>query len=70
MKYLKSHLAFRNLKIFASILYHSFYGFVIRSILIKKTDFRSDSDFISKALYDKSILNKSFLDNQKDHEIE
>ena len=37
---------------------------------MKRLDFRSDSDLISKALYDKVLLEKQILTTQKSLEIE
>ena len=46
------------MKIFASVLHHTFLKFVKSSIKVKRTDFRSDSDVISEALYEKYIIEK------------
>ena len=34
-------------------MYNTFKSFIIRSVKVKRTDFRSDSDGISSALFDK-----------------
>lgn len=50
------------MKIFASVLYSTFMSFVLKSVKVKKMDFRSDSDFLSKALYEKHHVQDGLLD--------
>lgn len=62
-----------NLNIFASLLYHTFVGFVKRTVKLKKTDFRSDSDLFSEThLYDRYIIDKYIMqmDMQRTSEVE
>jgi len=64
---------YRNLNIFASLLYHTFVGFVKRTVKLKKTDFRSDSDLFSEThLYDRYIIDKYIMqmDMQRTSEVE
>ena len=51
-------------------MYSSFQSFIIRSIKVKRTDFRNDSDLISSALYDKYLMDKYLMDLPKKHELE
>ena len=43
-----------------------------KSVKIKRTDFKNDSDLISEALYDKHIIDKYLLqmDPHRQHEVE
>ncbi|CDW72192.1 UNKNOWN [Stylonychia lemnae] len=61
---------YRNLKIFATVMYSTFQSFIIRSIKVKRTDFRNDSDMISKALFDKYLMDKYLMDLPKKNELE
>ena len=44
------------MKVFGSVIYQTFLGFVKRSVKVKKTDFRADSDLIGHVLIDKSVM--------------
>lgn len=55
------------------MLYHTFVGFVKRTVKLKKTDFRSDSDLFSEThLYDRYIIDKYIMqmDMQRTSEVE
>eukprot|EP00347_Sterkiella_histriomuscorum_P014830 403359365 len=60
----------RNLKIFATVIYNTFASFIVKSIKVKRTDSRSDSDNISKALFDKYLIERYLMDIYKQNDLE
>mmetsp|Transcript_44309 Transcript_44309/g.42997 ORF Transcript_44309/g.42997 Transcript_44309/m.42997 type:complete len:152 (+) Transcript_44309:808-1263(+) len=60
----------RNLKLFGSILYHSLHSLVVKSVKVKRKDFRSDDDVVSKGLFDKYSLRKMLSDPLLENSLE